>query len=108
MWLKCGHNDNSSSSGSPYPPYVRETTHPVWADLWARKLLPVLTINGGLHYICPLRRAARLKGAMARRRSISLIFSVIKLPMKVGGLRLRRLSGSPEGGAAMVPGLFEK
>jgi hypothetical protein len=47
--------------------------------------------------------ARRRLGATARLRSSSLIV-VTRLPITIGGPRLRRLSGSPEGGTALVPG----
>jgi hypothetical protein len=53
-------------------------------------------------YISRIRRAVAF-GAMARLRSSSLI-SVNRLPIVIGGLRLRRSSGSPEGGTVLVPG----
>ena len=64
-----------------------------------------LTRFGGLAYIAPTRRAAaRRDGAPAKL----LTDSVTSRPISVGCLGLRRLSGAPGRGIAMIPGLFDK
>src|SRR5439155_24724740 len=73
---------------------------PVSALQWARQKLPALRVltsvdrrdQAGLYK--PVRRAVCLTGAIARLRSSSLT-TVTRLPILVGGLGLRMLSGLP-------------
>ena len=62
----------------------------------------VLTFVRSNPYILIVRHAA----ASVRRRVFEAPhrYSVNRLPIMIGGRGLRRLSGSPEGGAASVPG----
>jgi hypothetical protein len=62
----------------------------------------VLTFVRLKAYILVIRHAA----ASVRRRVFEAPhrYSVTRLPIPIGGRGLRRLSGSPEGGAALVPG----
>ena len=79
----------------PHP--AREPTNTTFDGFWGVDIRSFESIYSG-------NSARRRLGASARLRSSSLIFGDQASDPKSEVRRLRRLSGSPEGGTAMVPG----